>query len=108
MTDAEIRKSGRAALAAKLPMSRVGRAVEKGETQGFMRVSVDAQTKHILGAAILGPEAMKSFMCCWTSCMQRRRIPLYSAQCIFIRRLPNFSPSSSPNWNPSHRSRPMS
>jgi pyruvate/2-oxoglutarate dehydrogenase complex dihydrolipoamide dehydrogenase (E3) component len=54
MTDAEIRKSGRAALAAKLPMSRVGRAVEKGETQGFMRVSVDAQTKHILGAAILG------------------------------------------------------
>ena len=35
-------------------MSRVGRAVEKGETQGFMKVSVDAQTKHILGAAILG------------------------------------------------------
>ncbi|HET9866986.1 MAG TPA: mercuric reductase, partial [Nitrospira sp.] len=54
MTDAEIRKSGRAALAAKVPMSRVGRAVEKGETQGFMRVSVDAETKHILGAAILG------------------------------------------------------
>ena len=54
MTDAEIRKSGRAALAAKLPMSRVGRAVEKGETQGFMKVSVDAETKHILGAAILG------------------------------------------------------
>ena len=54
MTDAEIRKSGRAALAAKLPMTRVGRAVEKGETQGFMKVSVDAETKHILGAAILG------------------------------------------------------
>ena len=54
MTDAEIRKSGRAALAAKLPMSRVGRAVEKGETQGFMKISVDAETKHILGAAILG------------------------------------------------------
>jgi pyruvate/2-oxoglutarate dehydrogenase complex dihydrolipoamide dehydrogenase (E3) component len=54
MTDAEIRKSGRAALAAKLPMTRVGRAVEKGETQGFMKISVDAQTKHILGAAILG------------------------------------------------------
>jgi pyruvate/2-oxoglutarate dehydrogenase complex dihydrolipoamide dehydrogenase (E3) component len=54
MTDAEIRKSGRAALAAKLPMSRVGRAVEKGETQGFMKVSVDAGTQHILGAAILG------------------------------------------------------
>jgi len=54
MTDVEIRKSGRAALAAKLPMSRVGRAAEKGETQGFMKISVDAQTQHILGAAILG------------------------------------------------------
>jgi pyruvate/2-oxoglutarate dehydrogenase complex dihydrolipoamide dehydrogenase (E3) component len=54
MTDAEIRKSGRAALAAKYPMSRVGRAVEKGETQGFIKISVDAETKHILGAAILG------------------------------------------------------
>jgi len=54
MTDAEIRKSGRAALTAKHPMSRVGRAVEKGETQGFIKISVDAETKHILGAAILG------------------------------------------------------
>ena len=54
MTDAEIRKSGRTALAAKHPMSRVGRAVEKGETQGFIKISVDAETKHILGAAILG------------------------------------------------------
>jgi pyruvate/2-oxoglutarate dehydrogenase complex dihydrolipoamide dehydrogenase (E3) component len=54
MTDAEIRKSGRAALAVKHPMSRVGRAIEKGETQGFIKVSVDAETKQILGAAILG------------------------------------------------------
>jgi pyruvate/2-oxoglutarate dehydrogenase complex dihydrolipoamide dehydrogenase (E3) component len=54
MTDAEIRKSGRPALAAKFPMSRVSRAVEKGETQGFMKIAVDAQTKQILGAAILG------------------------------------------------------
>ena len=54
MTDAEIRKSGRAALAAKHPMSRVGRAVEKGETQGFIKITVDAETKQILGAAILG------------------------------------------------------
>ena len=35
-------------------MSRVGRAVEKGETQGFIKISVDAETKHIVGAAILG------------------------------------------------------
>ena len=54
MTDAEIRKSGRAALATKYPMSRVSRAFEKGETQGFIKISVDAETKQILGAAILG------------------------------------------------------
>jgi len=54
MTDAEIWKSRRAALAAKYPMQRVSRAVEKGETQGFIKISVDAETKHILGAAILG------------------------------------------------------
>jgi pyruvate/2-oxoglutarate dehydrogenase complex dihydrolipoamide dehydrogenase (E3) component len=54
MTDAEIRKSGRAALTAKYPMVRVSRAYEKGETQGFMKICVDAETKQILGAAILG------------------------------------------------------
>jgi pyruvate/2-oxoglutarate dehydrogenase complex dihydrolipoamide dehydrogenase (E3) component len=54
MTDAEIRKSGRVALATKHPMSRVSRAVEKGETQGFIKVAVDADTKQILSAAILG------------------------------------------------------
>jgi pyruvate/2-oxoglutarate dehydrogenase complex dihydrolipoamide dehydrogenase (E3) component len=54
MTDAEIRKSGRSALAAKFPMSQVSRAYEKGETQGFIKIRVDAETKQILGAAILG------------------------------------------------------
>jgi pyruvate/2-oxoglutarate dehydrogenase complex dihydrolipoamide dehydrogenase (E3) component len=54
MTDAEIRKSGRAALSTKYPMSRVSRAVEKGETQGVIKISVDAETKQVLGAAILG------------------------------------------------------
>src|SRR5580692_10695669 len=54
MTDAEIRKSGRRALAAKYPMSQVSRAYEKGETQGFIKICVDAETKQILGAAILG------------------------------------------------------
>src|SRR5205823_11440669 len=50
----EVRKSGRSALMATMPMTRVGRAVEKGETLGFMKVLVDAETKLILGAAILG------------------------------------------------------
>jgi pyruvate/2-oxoglutarate dehydrogenase complex dihydrolipoamide dehydrogenase (E3) component len=54
MTDAEVRKSGRRALVGKRPMTRVGRAVEKGETQGFMKIAVDAGTGEILGAAILG------------------------------------------------------
>ena len=54
MTDAEIRKSGRRALVAKYPMQQVKRAVEKGETQGFIKVAVDADTKQLVGAAILG------------------------------------------------------
>jgi len=54
MTEAEVRGSGRKALVATRPMTKVGRAVEKGETQGFMKILVDAETKRILGAAILG------------------------------------------------------
>lgn len=54
MTDADLRNDGRAALAAKYPMSSVSRAVEKGDTQGFIKIAVDAETKQILGAAILG------------------------------------------------------
>ena len=54
MTDAEIRTSGRRALVAKYPMVRVSRAYEKGETQGFIKICVDAETEQILGAAILG------------------------------------------------------
>jgi pyruvate/2-oxoglutarate dehydrogenase complex dihydrolipoamide dehydrogenase (E3) component len=54
MTVEQVRKSGRKALVGKRAMTRVGRAVEKGETQGFMKVVVDADTEEILGAAILG------------------------------------------------------
>ena len=54
MTVDQVRKSGRKALVGKRPMTRVGRAVEKGETQGFMKVVVDAESREILGAAILG------------------------------------------------------
>ncbi|WP_144156436.1 FAD-containing oxidoreductase [Paraburkholderia sp. BCC1885] len=56
LSEAEVRASGRAALIATMPMSRVGRARERGETDGFMKVLADAQTKQILGAAILGIE----------------------------------------------------
>ena len=54
MTESEVRASGRPALTTKLPMERVGRAVEKGETQGFMKILVDGETKLILGASLLG------------------------------------------------------
>jgi pyruvate/2-oxoglutarate dehydrogenase complex dihydrolipoamide dehydrogenase (E3) component len=54
MTEAEAVKTGRPLLLGKRPMTKVGRAVEKGEDQGFMKVVVDAETKQILGAAILG------------------------------------------------------
>jgi pyruvate/2-oxoglutarate dehydrogenase complex dihydrolipoamide dehydrogenase (E3) component len=54
LTEAQVRRSGRPALMATRPMTKVGRAVEKGETQGFMKILVDAESKMILGAAILG------------------------------------------------------
>ena len=50
----EARATARPLLAAKMPMTRVGRARESGETQGFMKIVVDAETKRILGAAVLG------------------------------------------------------
>jgi pyruvate/2-oxoglutarate dehydrogenase complex dihydrolipoamide dehydrogenase (E3) component len=56
MTEVQVRASGRKALMATRPMTKVGRAKEKGETQGFMKVLVDAETSEILGASILGVE----------------------------------------------------
>jgi pyruvate/2-oxoglutarate dehydrogenase complex dihydrolipoamide dehydrogenase (E3) component len=54
MSEDEARASGRRVLRAKMPMQRVGRAREAGETQGFMKALVDADTQRLLGAAILG------------------------------------------------------
>ena len=56
MTEREVRAAGRKALVGTREMTRVGRAVEKGETQGFMKVLIDAETKAILGASLLGIE----------------------------------------------------
>ena len=56
MTEHEARASGKKLLTATMPMSRVGRATERGETAGFMKVVVDVETKRILGAALLGIE----------------------------------------------------
>lgn len=54
MTEADVRKTGRRALVGRIGMEDVSRAFEKGETEGFMKVLVDADTKEILGAALLG------------------------------------------------------
>ena len=54
MTEAQARESGRAVLIGKMMMTRVGRARERSETLGFMKVLIDADTKRILGAAIFG------------------------------------------------------
>jgi pyruvate/2-oxoglutarate dehydrogenase complex dihydrolipoamide dehydrogenase (E3) component len=54
MTEAQVRESGRKALVGKMMMARVGRARERGETQGFMKVLIDAETDRILGGSILG------------------------------------------------------
>ena len=65
MSEAEVRASGRPALVATMPMTRVGRARERGETQGFMKVLVDARTERILGASLLcieGDEIVHSLL----------------------------------------------
>ena len=65
MTEQEVRAKGIEALAAKRLMTAVGRARERGETLGFMKVVVDAKTSKILGAAMLGiagDEAVHAFL----------------------------------------------
>ncbi len=63
MTKAEARKSGRRVLVGNRPMTRVARAVEKGEAQGFMEILVDGDSHEILGSAILGPGADEVIHC---------------------------------------------
>jgi pyruvate/2-oxoglutarate dehydrogenase complex dihydrolipoamide dehydrogenase (E3) component len=65
LTETEARASGRRVLSGLMPMSRVGRAKERGETQGFMKVVVDGDTERILGAALLcieGDEIVHSLL----------------------------------------------
>jgi pyruvate/2-oxoglutarate dehydrogenase complex dihydrolipoamide dehydrogenase (E3) component len=63
MTEAEVRKSGRRALVGKIAMEDVSRAFEKGETEGFMKILVDADTKEILGASFLGTSGDEAIHC---------------------------------------------
>ena len=54
LSEAEIRQKKLTALVGKRPMARVARAVEKSETRGFLKIHVEASSKRILGAALLG------------------------------------------------------
>jgi pyruvate/2-oxoglutarate dehydrogenase complex dihydrolipoamide dehydrogenase (E3) component len=63
MTEADVRKSGRRALVGKIAMEDVSRAFEKGETEGFMKILVDADTKEILGASFLGTSGDEAIHC---------------------------------------------
>jgi pyruvate/2-oxoglutarate dehydrogenase complex dihydrolipoamide dehydrogenase (E3) component len=63
ITEREARASGRRVLIGRRLMSRVGRARERSETQGFMQVLVDDETHKILGAALLGIEADEAIHC---------------------------------------------
>jgi len=63
MSEADVRKSGRPVLIARLAMEDVSRAFEKGETEGFMKILVDAETKEILGASFLGTSGDEAIHC---------------------------------------------
>jgi pyruvate/2-oxoglutarate dehydrogenase complex dihydrolipoamide dehydrogenase (E3) component len=63
LTEGQVRQSGKAALIATRPMTRVNRAVEKGESLGFMKVLVDAESKLILGASLLGVGCDEAIHC---------------------------------------------
>ena len=63
MSETDVRKSGKRALMAIRPMTKVGRANEKGETKGFLKVLVDADSHQILGACLLGVECDEVIHC---------------------------------------------
>jgi pyruvate/2-oxoglutarate dehydrogenase complex dihydrolipoamide dehydrogenase (E3) component len=63
MTEAQVRKSGKPALIATMAMEDVGRAYEKSETLGFMKVLIDQETKQFLGASILGTSGDEAIHC---------------------------------------------
>jgi pyruvate/2-oxoglutarate dehydrogenase complex dihydrolipoamide dehydrogenase (E3) component len=71
MTEDEVRGSGHAALIGKRPMTRVSRAIEKGETFGFMKILVDAASRQILGATLFGTGADEAIHCILTAMYAR-------------------------------------
>jgi pyruvate/2-oxoglutarate dehydrogenase complex dihydrolipoamide dehydrogenase (E3) component len=72
MSEAEVRKSGRPALMGVRAMTRVSRAIEKGETAGFIKVLVDAESSQILGATVFGVGGDEAIHCILTAMYARQ------------------------------------
>jgi hypothetical protein len=86
MTQSKVRKSGPPELMAKMAMEDVSCAFAKGETLGFMKILVDAETNEILDASILlGVGGMKSFTRPSVSCTPKRHARCCNAPCTFTR-----------------------
>ncbi|RYY14910.1 MAG: pyruvate/2-oxoglutarate dehydrogenase complex dihydrolipoamide dehydrogenase, partial [Cytophagaceae bacterium] len=83
LTEAEVRAAGTPALVGKRPMTKVGRAVEKGETQGFIKVLVHAETDQILGASIVGVGGDEAIHCIITA-MYARQTAAFMRTNVFI------------------------
>ncbi len=76
MTEEQVRKTGKPALIATRAMTRVSRATERGETQGFIKILVDKESQLILGASILGTEADEAIHCILTAMYARKPVSL--------------------------------
>jgi pyruvate/2-oxoglutarate dehydrogenase complex dihydrolipoamide dehydrogenase (E3) component len=86
MNEREVRERGVAALMGIRLMTRVSRAIEKGETRGFMKVLVDATTQLILGATILGVGGDEAIHCVLTATPVSRR-HCFGARFTFTQKL---------------------
>ena len=81
MTEADAQRAGYKFLIEKRPMTRVARAIEKGDTQGFIKIMVDADSKRILGAAISASAVTRSFRRSSMRSTRGSRIRPFSAAC---------------------------
>ena len=90
LTESEARRRrGDSVLAGSRPMTRVGRAIEKGETRGLMKIVVDAKTQEILGAAEIGTGGDEAIHGVLDAMYEKRRIRYCSAPCTSTRPCPS-------------------
>jgi pyruvate/2-oxoglutarate dehydrogenase complex dihydrolipoamide dehydrogenase (E3) component len=72
MSEEEVRRSGRPALVGRRPMTKVSRAIEKGETFGYIKILVDAATRQILGGTVFGTGGDEAVHCILTAMYARQ------------------------------------